>query len=199
MFANSDINAALYHLVKSLESPFNPNAVATVLVQESIKEDFIQKLQQQWKSKEIKELQSNSNFKQALETAKKLNARIISPSLVCDFTHEHLSSALPTGIVTLHTFRTAKEAFTLVNKESIKFETVSIWHENHSYAYEIIAALKSLYYFINCFKDPAVALKEGNLQSKNCVSVDKSYHYETLEHEGVQKYIVFPIGSIFAN
>ena len=199
VFANSDINAALYHLVKSLESPFNTNAVATVLVQESIKEDFIQKLQQEWKSKEITELQSNSNFKQALETAMKLNARIITPSLVCDFTHEHFSSGLPNGIVTLHTFRTAKEAFTLVNKESIKFETVSIWHENHSYAYEIIAALKSSYYFINCFKDSAVALKEANLQSKNCVSMDKSYHYETLDHEGVQKYIVFPIGSIFAN
>lgn len=200
MFANSDINAALYHLVKSLESPFNPNAVATVLVQESIKGDFVQKLQQQLKSYQNEQLQNNNNFKQALDTARKLNASIIAPSLVCDFTHEHFGSELPTGIVTLHVFRTAKEAITLVNKESIKFDSVSIWHENHSYAYEIIASLKSAYYFVNCFKDPADVLKEGNFQSKkNCVSMNKSYHYETLDYEGVQKYIVFPIGSIFAN
>ncbi|TMW40858.1 hypothetical protein DOY81_014062 [Sarcophaga bullata] len=161
VFANSDINAALLHLVKSLESPFNPNAVATILVQESINRRF-----------HTKTATANGN----------------------------LNSSLPTGIVTLHTFRTAKEAIALANKESIKFETVSIWHENHSYAYEIVAALKSSYYFINCFKDPAVAIKEGNyLQNKNCVSVDKSYHYESLDHEGVHKFIVFPIGSIFAN
>ncbi|XP_065364015.1 uncharacterized protein LOC135957238 [Calliphora vicina] len=205
VFANSDINAALYHLNKSLESPFNPTAIATVLVQEAIKDDFVSKLQQQLKTYPAEAVKNNVNFVKALATATKLNAKTIgvpkqepneySPTLVCDFTHEQLGASTPSGIVTLHTYRTAKEAVALVNKESLKFNSVSIWHENHSYAYELIAALTSSAFFINCYQVSLAVLGD----SKNHVVLDKSYHYETLLHDGVQKSIVFPVGSIFAN
>ncbi|KAI8127993.1 hypothetical protein FF38_10280 [Lucilia cuprina] len=209
VFANSDINAALYHLNKSLENPFATKAIASVLVQESIKNDFVEKLKQQLKSYPKEAVNNNEHFIKALSTAHKLSAQLISvdqkeanvyaPTLVCDFTHEQLGSTTPSGIVTLHTFRTAKEAIALVNKESLKFSYVSIWHENHSYAYELVTALKSENYFINCYQVPLNGLADNVALGKNYVNLDKSYHYETLQHEGVQKCIVFPIGSIFAN
>ncbi|KAM7348793.1 (Z)-2-((N-methylformamido)methylene)-5-hydroxybutyrolactone dehydrogenase [Cochliomyia hominivorax] len=210
VFANSDINAALYHLNKSLETPFAAKTLATVLIQESIKEDFIEKLQNQIKSFNVDNQQTNENFNKALATAKKLNAKLITgnpaqenfyqPTFVCDFSHEQLGVITkPSGIVTLHTFRTAKEAVTLINKETLKFTSVSIWHENHGYAYELVSLLKSPIFFINCYQVSLSVLEESVKANKNYVCLDKSYHYETLQHDGVQKSIVFPIGSIFAN
>lgn len=192
-----------------MEQPFAAKAIATVLVQESIKEDFLEKLKQQLKSYKAKNLTTNETFTKALITARKLNAQLISadeekesvyrPTLICDFTHEQLGSAGPSGIVTLHFFRTAKEAITLVNKESLKFNSVSIWHENHSYAYELIVTLKAVNYFVNCYQVPLNVLEESLKAGKNYVSFDKSYHYETVQQDGLQKCIVFPFGSIFAN
>lgn len=209
VFSNSDINAAIYHLVKSLEAPWEDKAVATVLVQESIKSDFIQKLQQQLKPYEDQaNVVENTKFTNALSVANSLNAQIIGiadadkvgPTLVYDFTHEQFgSNGQPTGVVTFHTFRTAKEAISLVSKETLKFTHASIWHENHSYAYELIAALKMSYFFINCHLVPMAMLADTMAQGKSLVTMDKKYHYETMPLDGCQKSIVFPIGSIFAN
>lgn len=191
-----------------MQSPFDQKAIATVLVQESIKDDFVQKLQKQLKPFVADTAKSYQQFVKTLETAKKLNAQLITiekqneklyPTLVCDFTHEQLSASAPSGIVTLHAFRTAKEAIALVKKESLNFTSVSLWHENHGYAYDFVAALKSKNFFINCHQVALTVLEEYIAQGKNYVNLDKSYHYETLQHDGVQKSVVFPIGSIFAN
>lgn len=196
-------------MIQSLENPFDTKAIATVLIQESIRDDFVDKVQQQLKSYNGDLIKNNAQFIKALETIKKLNAQVVTakspvenlcyPTLVCDFTHEQFGIKPLSGIVTLHTFRTAKEAAALVNKESLTFTYTSIWHENYSYAYELVAAIKSHFYFINCIHVPMLALEESIAQGKHFVTMDKSYHYETLQYEGVQKSIVFPIGSIFAN
>lgn len=201
IFANSDINAAIHHLLKSLENP-GDKAVATVLVQESIKEDFEQRLQKQLKPFADEELAKCPQFLKSLETIKQLNAQTIQatggPTLVYDFTHEQFGSQF-SGVVTLHPFRTAKEAIALVGKESLTFTNASIWHENHAYAYELVAALKSNNFFINCYHQPLNVLEKSIAQGQSFVVMDKNYHYETMPHNGLQKSIVFPVGSIFAN
>ncbi|XP_073833762.1 uncharacterized protein [Musca autumnalis] len=198
VFENSDVNAAIHHLVTSLESPLCPKTVATVLVQESIRTDFEEKLLAQLKPY----AKENVELTKALETVKKLNAKVITvaggPTLVCDFTHEHFGGQVA-GLCTLHTFRTAKEAITLVGKETLTFPNASIWHENHAYVYELVAALKSQNYFINCFNLPLTVLEESQTQGKSFVIMENNYHYETFAHNGIQKSIVFPVGSIFAN
>lgn len=175
--------------------------MATVLIQESIRSDFEQKLQAQLKPYANNEMK-NEQFIKAQETIKKINAKVITvaggPTLVCDFTHEHFGNQVA-GVCTLHTFRTAKEAIALVAKETLTFPNVSIWHENHAYAYELIAALKSQNFFINCFNMPLTVLQDHQTQGKSFVAMENNYHYETLPHNGSQKSIVFPIGSIFAN
>ncbi|XP_013105310.2 uncharacterized protein LOC106085553, partial [Stomoxys calcitrans] len=203
IFGHSDINAALHYLGKSLEDPISGETfVATVLVQESIKKDFEQKLQTLLKPFANADLEKSAEYLKALETVKKLNAQFLSvtggAALVYDFTHEHLGGHVA-GIVTLHTFRTAKEAISLVGKETLSFSNVSIWHENHAYAYEVVAGLKSNNFYINCFNMPLTLLEESAKQGKSHVMMEKNYHYETMPHNGQQKNIVFPIGSIFAN
>lgn len=193
-----------------MNSPFDGQAIATVLVQESIKQDFIEKLLQQSKLNNFPKVKATDVFNKAMETAKALKAQFVLPHtqeecdyplcIVCDVTHEHLGSTTsPSGIVTLHTFRTAKEAIALVNKEHLKFTNISIWQENHGHAYELVSQLKAKNFFINCHLVPLHVLEESISQRKNHVTMDKSYHYETLQHDGIQKSIAFPIGSIFAN
>ncbi|XP_061393722.1 uncharacterized protein LOC133329245 [Musca vetustissima] len=204
IFENSDINAALHHLTTSLQNPLCAKAMASVLVQESIRADFEQKLQAQLKAYAKDDAVTKCDqLKKALETITKINAKVITvvggPTVVCDFTHEHFGGSQVAGICTLHTFRTAKEAISLVGKETLTFQNVSIWHENHAYAYELVAALKSQNFFINCYNMPLTVLQDHQTQGKSFVAMEKNYHYETLPHNGIQKSIVFPIGSIFAN
>lgn len=71
------MNAALYHLNKSLESSFNSTAIATVLVQKAIKYEFVSKLQQQLKTSPAEAVKNNVNFAKALTTPTKLNAKSI--------------------------------------------------------------------------------------------------------------------------
>ncbi|XP_037936505.1 uncharacterized protein LOC119670352 [Teleopsis dalmanni] len=207
IFAGADLNAAAYHLSKSLEAPFEANAVVTVLVQESVQTEFIAIAQNNLKAY-TNEVPQHPGFVAALQTIEKLNAKTInangvernqSPTIVLDFTHEQLSAVGPTGIVTLHTFRTAKEAIALCAKETVNFKNASLWHENHSCAYELVAALKCGNYFINCNLVPLDVLKDHIKAGRSYVAIDNSYHYETLPISGIQKSVVFPIGTIFAN
>uniref|UniRef100_A0A1L8EI75 Uncharacterized protein n=1 Tax=Haematobia irritans TaxID=7368 RepID=A0A1L8EI75_HAEIR len=203
LFGHSDINAALHHLVQSLENPLDGKTfVATVLVQESIKQEFDDKLKSHLKPYSNSGLTKDAGYIKALDNVKKLNAQALTvpggPIVVYDFTHEHLGGHAG-FVTTLHTFRTAKEAIALVGKESLSFPNVSIWHENHAFAYELVAGLKSNNFFINCYNMPLTLLENAAQSGKSFVAMEKNYHYETMPHNGVQKNIVFPIGSIFAN
>uniref|UniRef100_A0A1A9WA64 Uncharacterized protein n=1 Tax=Glossina brevipalpis TaxID=37001 RepID=A0A1A9WA64_9MUSC len=209
VFEHSDINAAVYHLSKSIEKPqsFECGAIATVLVEECIKDSFTKKLQMILKCHHMPDNNDN-NFKKSIEILKRLNANTINFNnnngrpiaiVVNGFSHEHLGGNYVNGIITLHAFRTSKECAALIKKESLEFACATIWHENHSYAYELIGAAKCKLFYVNCFCVNLMPLKSKLSTSESYVTMDERYHYETFPCDGVQKSVIFPIGSIFAN
>ncbi|KAL9873984.1 uncharacterized protein LOC119637641 isoform X2 [Glossina fuscipes] len=207
LFEHSDINAAVYHMSKTIEDPesFRCGAIATVLVEECIKEIFKKKLLNALKTQKLAD-NNNASFGEATENLKRLNANAINFNndngtiaiMVDDFSHEHVGSYV-NGIITLHAFRTNKECIALIKKESLEFTCATIWHENHSYAYELIAALTCKLFYINCFRINLSPLKSKPPASESYVTMDERYHYETFVSNGVLKSTIFPIGSIFAN
>lgn len=207
LFEHSDINAAVYHMSKTMEDPesFRCGAIATVLVEECIKDIFKKKFQNVLKTRKLAD-NNNATFVKAVENLKRLKANTINFNndngpiviMVDDFCHEHLGSYV-NGIITLHAFRTNKECIALIKKESLEFACATIWHENHSYAYDLIAALTCKLFYINCFRINLSPLKSKSPTSESYVTMDERYHYETFVSNGVLKSIIFPIGSIFAN
>ncbi|XP_011187865.1 uncharacterized protein LOC105215571 [Zeugodacus cucurbitae] len=203
----ADLNAAAYHLAQSLQSPLSAEVIVTVLVAESIRKSFLERLQPQLKSisaeaaqkverKRVLDLISKHSWETI--SAKELGAN--SPVIVCDVTHEHLGTGY-NGIATLHTFRTVQEAISLCGKETLKAVNASIWTSNHASAYEIALKISSDNIFIDCHQISFEPLTKASSTSGNasCALVENNYHYETLILKNGRKNIIFPIGTAITN
>ncbi|KAL7743887.1 hypothetical protein ACLKA6_003114 [Drosophila palustris] len=205
---DGDLNSALHHLVASLHNPFAENAVATLLIQESVREPFLDRLVEQMKPLDG-QVANHPNYVRTLAKLQKLKAETIvgnpktvspnaTPMLVSDLTHNYLGDG-PTGVVTMHTFRTPKEATQVNLKETLAYSSVSIWNEKLASAYEVCALLKDETFMINCFNVDLTPIKPSFDANRNDVKIVKGYHYETLTINHQRKIIVFAVGTIFAN
>lgn len=203
----ADLNAAAYHLAQSLQSPLAAEVIVTVLVSESIRKTFLERLLPQLKAvpaEAAQHVERNRALalisKHSWETisVKELGAN--SPIMVCDVTHEHLGTGY-NGIATLHTFRTAQEAIVLCGKEKLKPVNASIWTCNHASAYEIALNISCGNIFIDCHQVSLEPLQKAASTSGNgnCALVENKYHYETLLLKDGKKNIVFPIGTAITN
>ncbi|XP_004523931.1 uncharacterized protein LOC105664439 [Ceratitis capitata] len=199
----ADLDSSAYHLAQSLQFPFAAEAIVTVLVAESVRKAFLERLRPQLKAIPTEAVQ-HAERKKALALITKHNWETVSanelgantPILVCDVTHEHLGSDY-NGIVTLHTFRTIQESIILCGKESIKPLNASIWTSNHASAYEIALKIAADNIFIDCYQVSLEPLQTALPSS--CVFVENNYHYETLVLKNGKRNIVFPIGTVISN
>ncbi|XP_017870364.1 PREDICTED: uncharacterized protein LOC108618753 [Drosophila arizonae] len=208
VFDGGDLNSARHHLLSSLQDPFRKHAVATVLIQESVREVFNELLIGSMKPLDPK-IYNHPNYVRSKAKLAQCKAETIvgdpkvvpahaSPTLVCDLTDNFLGDE-PTGIITMHTFRTPRDATQVLQKETIKYSFVSIWNEKVASAYEICALLKNEIFMINCFNvDLTPILPKGDNFTTD-VKIDKGYHYERLTINQKRKIIVFAVGTIFAN
>ncbi|TDG39889.1 hypothetical protein AWZ03_013689 [Drosophila navojoa] len=208
VFEGGDLNSARHHLLSSLHDPFGKHAVATVLIQESVRDVFIELLIQSMKPLDPK-IYNHPNYVRSKAKLAQCKAETIvgdpkvvpahaSPTLVCDLSDNFLGDE-PTGIIIMHTFRTPRDATLVLKKETIKYGFVSIWNEKVASAYEICALLKNDIFMINCFNvDLTPILPKGD-SFTNDVRIEKGYHYERLILNHQRKIIVFAVGAIFAN
>ncbi|XP_011198933.2 uncharacterized protein LOC105223034 isoform X2 [Bactrocera dorsalis] len=203
----ADLNAAAYHLAQSLQSPLAAEVIVTVLVAESIRKPFLERLQPQLTAIPAEAAQDvERNRVLALinnhswETISVNELGVNSPVLVCDVTHDHLGTGY-NGIATLHTFRTVQEAISLCGKETLKAVNASIWTSHHASAYEIALKIACDNIFIDCHQISLEPLQKTSSASGNasCALVENNYHYETLILKNGRKNIVFPIGTAITN
>ncbi|EDW80517.2 uncharacterized protein Dwil_GK11577 [Drosophila willistoni] len=210
LFDGGDINCALHYIVESLHDPFAENAVATLLIQECLLKEFRDRLLDRFQEMPAP-IANHPILLRSMEKLKALKATTIvgnamkhtpnlgTPILVCDFTHNYLGAG-PTGVITLHTFRTPKDATEVYLKESVKFSSVCIWNENLASAYETVARMATVQIFlINCYDVDLDPIKAAFIADKNMVKVYRGYHYETITFRKLRKVIVFPIGNIWTD
>ncbi|KAH8415362.1 hypothetical protein KR222_005114, partial [Zaprionus bogoriensis] len=208
VFEDGDLNSALHHLVNSLHDPFAPKAVATLFIQESVRDVFLSRVVERLEPLDP-QLANHSIYVRTLAKLKELKADTVvgdpktvpanaTPILVSDLSHIFVGDG-PTGIITMHTFRTPKEATTIKLNETLTYSSVSIWNEKLAGAYEVCALFKNDTFMINCFDVDLSPIKDSFEANRSDVKIVKGYHYETLTINQKRKIIVFAVGTIFAN
>lgn len=208
IFEEGDINSALLHLVNSLHNPFADGAVATLFIQESIRESFLKQLKEHIVALDPA-VATHPAYVRTLAKLKELKAETIvgnpetvpanaTPILVSDLSHNFLGDG-PTGVITMHTFRTPKESTMINQTETLVYSSVSIWNEKVASAYEVCALFKNNNFMINCYNVDLSPIISAFNENKNEVKIVRGYHYETLTINQKRKIIIFAVGTIFAN
>ncbi|KAH8350779.1 hypothetical protein KR084_011695 [Drosophila pseudotakahashii] len=206
IFEEGDFNSALHFLLESVHNPFAPNAVAMVLVEEKIREEIVRRILP--KLHPLSEfVAEHPNFLASLEKLESSNKEIIraditevapplaSPLFVCECTHDELGT-YPTGIITFYTFRNNREAIDICQRETLPFASVSIWNETLGGCYDLVVALSSANYFLNCCNVDLSPISKHRDAEKNHVVNANGFHFETLRIYDSWKAIVFPIGEL---
>ncbi|KAH8288497.1 hypothetical protein KR054_004070, partial [Drosophila jambulina] len=203
---DGDINCAMHYLVESLHDPFASNSVASLLLQESLLEEFIDRVKDRLEPLSS-EISHHPVFVQTLQKLEHMQARTTrgnpktvplnaSPVLVYDVSHRYLGKG-PTGVITVHTFRTMKEAIELQSKEWLPFTSATIWNEKLAAAYELVAQSKILIFLLNCFYVDLGPISMAFTMNQNSVKIVDGYHYETLTFRSNRKVVVHPVGTIW--
>ncbi|XP_016980072.1 uncharacterized protein LOC108045299 [Drosophila rhopaloa] len=206
VFEDGDLHSARQQLLESLQNPFAEGSVAVLVIQESIADQFVGLVAQDLRSLP-KQVAKNPSFISTLAKIDQLKAKVVkgvglkadeSPLLVYDCVHSFLGTGA-TGVVTLHTFRTAKEAGQLAKRDLLPYGQVSVWNEKLACAYELIPLLPSAIVALNCFNPDLSPIQKAFEGDRNDVALVKNYHYESLVVGAKRRIIVFPVGTIFAN
>ncbi|EDW62311.1 uncharacterized protein [Drosophila virilis] len=208
VFDDGDLNSATHHLLASLHNPFAENAVATLLIQESVRDSFLERVVQRLEPLDP-QIANHPNYVRSVAKLQKLKAETIvgnpktvpanaTPMLVSDIFHNFLGDG-PTGIITMHTFRTPKDATQVNQKETLAYGSVSIWNEKLASPYEVCALLKNEIFMINCYNIDLAPIQPSFAAGKSDAKIVNGYHFETLTTNHKRKIIVFAVGTIFAN
>ncbi|KAH8289206.1 hypothetical protein KR054_001737, partial [Drosophila jambulina] len=206
VFADGDLHSARQQLLQSLQNPFAEGSVATLLLQESISEQFVGLISQDLRPLPS-EVAKHPNYAKTLAKIEQLKVKVVkgenlkageeSPLLVYDCVHSFLGTST-TGVITLHIFRTAKEAGELAKRDPLPYGQVSLWNEKLASAYELIPRLPGKVVAINCYNPDLSPIQASFDADRNDVALVKNYHYESLSFGNNQRrIIVFPVGTIF--
>ncbi|XP_022227805.1 uncharacterized protein LOC111077733 [Drosophila obscura] len=208
IFEDGDVNSALHHLVESLQNPFALDAVATVLVQEKIAEELCQRIGDLLHPLDAR-VANHPNYLRTLGKLAMLKPKIVAgnpdnvpaqatPMIVRDVPHHYLGVG-PTGIITMHIFRTPLEATLVYHKESLPIASVSIWNERVASMYDMVAVINVDTFKINCFDVDLAPIKRTFECRRYSAHMSRGYHYESLMLNEQRKIVIFPVGSIYAN
>ncbi|XP_017062516.1 uncharacterized protein LOC108102277 [Drosophila ficusphila] len=210
LFEDGDLNCALHHLVESLQDPFALDAVAVLLVQESLVEELEGRIVTLMKPLDSR-VANHPCYKRTLLKISELKPKTIigppesvlpdaTPMLVRDVPHKFLGVG-PTGVITMHIFRTPFEATQIYRKEyPLPIASVSIWNERVSSVYEVVGLMNHFDTFkVNCFRVSMEPIKRAFELRKYSACMHQGYHYETLLINGERKIVIFPVGCIFGN
>ncbi|XP_030555815.1 uncharacterized protein LOC115759113 [Drosophila novamexicana] len=208
IYGQGDINCALYFLIDSLHRPFQSNAVVTVLVEESMRDELVERILAQMRPLCEREA-THSSYRASVKALQDLHLDVITasekqvppplatPIVVCNGRHSLLGFG-PTGVICLHTFRTTNEIIDICRKDNVNFESVNIWNESVEGLYQLVVNLDCSNFFFNCCNVNLGPIIPSHAVNKIDVHIVDRFHYETLQVNEKKKIIVFPIGEHLA-
>ncbi|XP_016974850.1 uncharacterized protein LOC108041434 [Drosophila rhopaloa] len=188
IFEEGDFNSALHFLIESVHNPSAPNAVAMVLVEEKIREEIVKRIEPRVRppckcgASNLEEIKADTSE--------------VAPPRVCKCPLKAIGGDYPTGSITFHTFRNSQEAIDICQRETLPFASVSIWNENLDWCYELVVALSSPHFFLNCTNVDLSPISRQLTAKQNYVAVENGFHFESLHIYNQFKVIVFPIGEL---
>ncbi|XP_068159646.1 uncharacterized protein [Drosophila tropicalis] len=207
LYETGDINSALWILIDSLHDPFNARAVATVLIEEGIRQEFEQRVIAQMRPL-TDAVSEHPNYLRMLQRLQELNVTTIvaeendvvppmaSPVLVCDCTHDVLGLGAtdgPTGAITMHSFSSTMQAIEIYQRDTVPYSSSCIWNETFQGSYDLVASINCKLFFINCNKVDLSPISRSFQADDTNVVIANGFHYETLRIYEQPKVIIFPI------
>lgn len=208
VYKNSDLHAAAHYLAESTIT-FNHNKISNILVQESCCDEFIGILKiklRAFPEELLKNKKFVDSFKKVVSTIEGIKARTISseedtnvvrPTIVCDLPLEHFDEKNTSLIPTLTAFRTIKDSLNIAKPLASFTNFCNIWSNGLSEAFEVVLNSPFQKYFLNCLNvslNPVIMKKE-----ESCVVVENNYFHQKIHKDGKDKFVVFPVGTTFAN
>ncbi|KAH8418963.1 hypothetical protein KR222_010596, partial [Zaprionus bogoriensis] len=205
---NGDVDAAIKPLLITLYEPIGKGLIATVFVQETMREELIEKVRKGMTVMH-RQVKRHKLYKKALKRVECLSAELVSmmqpddigfrysmvegsPMIVCDFSQSYFSLDHPTTVVTLHTFRHTREFAELVATENLPFASAAVWCPKMSAAYEMAMMIKVPTVFINCAGIALFPIDEARTKQQSFALLINGHHYEVIPQENSVKVIVFP-------
>lgn len=210
VYAGGDFNSALYFLLDSINDPFGPNAISTLLVEECIRDEFVERLQDKLYELDL-ETYTHPHYQSTLKMLDKLNVKIITkpqanapqgfitPIIVCNLPQSELGPGT-SGVLTLHTFTDNRQVVEIIKNEAQAFVSISMWNESVEKLYQVVLALKVCNtFFFNCTNICLGPVTRYVQKKQNAAIVEDGYHYETMLIGDDLKTIVFPVGVLAFN
>lgn len=210
VYADGDFNSALYFLLDSINEPFGPNAISVLLVEECIRDEFVERLQDKLYELDL-ETYTHPHYQGTLKILDKLDVKIITkpqadapqgfitPIIVCDIPQSELGPGT-SGFVTLHTFTDNRQVVEIIKNEGQGFVSISMWNESVEKLYQVVVALTVCNrFFFNCNNIRLEPIARYVQKKENAAIVQDGYHYETMLIGEDLKTIVFPVGVLAFN
>ncbi|XP_068140343.1 uncharacterized protein [Drosophila tropicalis] len=211
LLSTGDLSQVAGSVAKDLYHPIGRDVIACVLVEEPKRDEFIKKLQHSLQLMDER-LHTHPNYLRSVETIKRLNCSTIhiediaeagtkkqchnitpgSPIVVLDFPQYYFGD-YPPGIITLNSFRNISDAVKLCKRESLKFDTASVWSSKLAECFELVSRLDMPSHFaFNCMNAPFVSLAQYT-HTNGMVLIVQNIRYEILAVNGKIKIVAFLI------
>ncbi|KAH8358191.1 hypothetical protein KR084_007446 [Drosophila pseudotakahashii] len=207
LFASGDMDQVIEAIVSDMIHPIGSGLVATVLVEESIRDEVIRKIRANLKPMNER-IQHHPSYLKTLKLIDRMNCSTIhieefeetdtkkrfgrrmkgSPIIVLDFPQYYFGDK-PTAVMTLSTFRNLNEVVKLYKREGLNFDTVSVWSSKMAQCFDLVTRLSQAWQWtFNCVEESLQFPKQ-----LSGVTVEKDFHYEAHIIGDKVKTIAFPI------
>lgn len=206
VYAEGDLDCAMYYMMDSIYEPFGQHAISTVFVEECIRDEFVDRLVDKLHELDM-ETYSHPHYQSTLKMLDKLCVKIITkpwlntprgfitPIIVCDVPQSELGAGT-SGILSLHTFRNNQQIVDMMLKDPQPYVSTSIWNELVEDLYQLVIGIKSckVFYF-NCNNVNMEHISHFLNPKENAAIVQNGYHYEIIQIDDILKSVVFPVGA----
>lgn len=204
-YAGGDFDCALHFILSSIDEPFGPNAISTLLVEKCIRDEFVARLQDKLCELDLVTY-THPHYQSTLKMLDKLKVKIITkpqtnaprgfltPIIVCDLPQSELGPGT-SGVLSLHTFTDNRQVVEIIKNEAQAFVSISLWNESVEKLYQVVVSVPACNtYFFNCTNICLGPIAKYKNKKQNAAIVEDGYHYETLLVGEDLKTIVFPVG-----
>ncbi|XP_022208110.2 uncharacterized protein LOC111064669 [Drosophila obscura] len=204
IFEDGDMNSALHFFIESMKNPFKPNAVATVFVAANIRAEILERIRPELNPlKKEAHTAGRRSYLNTLKVVNEIQVEVVSkmdmsapsrasPILLTDCAADEYG-VHSDGVIMMHTFKKAMEIINICDRDTTPFGAVSIWNEGMDLCFDIVAAINSSHFFINCNDVDLSPIDKYFQAEENYTLIDKGFHYEALKIYEKFKTIVFPL------
>lgn len=211
LFASGDMDQVIEAIVSDMIHPIGTGLVASVLVEESIRDEMIKRIRANLKPMSER-IQHHPNYLKTVKLIDRMNCSTIhieefeesdtkkrygrrmkgSPLIVLDFPQFYFGGK-PTAIMTMSTFRNMNEVVKLHSREGLNFDCITVWSAKLAQCFDLLTRVPTVdQWTFNCTKE-SIKVPKLPAQPTTTVIIVKNIHYEVHVIGGKIKTIAFPI------